>query len=179
MKKSFKIVILLLLLCQSNAFAKEGTKAGKIKASVNIRGALGTYGNPPRLENGRVDLHRLISELKDIHANVYTSFVTNYGHLLDGIWFPYRAESVGSNLQDATQVKNEIAKLRQMFNNPDFPIFLAIYATAHSRLGASTPEYLKDVISAGRKSADGVLIYCHQDPVKSPAKYLIIKEGFK
>ena len=70
MKKLFQIVILLLLLCQGNAFTKERTKNGKA-ATININGTLGTYGSPPRLENGRVDLNRLISELKDIHANTY------------------------------------------------------------------------------------------------------------
>ena len=295
MKKIFKIAIILLFIGQGNVFAHDGTKAEKITAPVNIRGALGTYGNPPRLENGRVAMHRLLSELKDIHANTYhwliyknafdwddlkiflplarranikvwvtivppteskpiakdssepfcmdyerwatefatlslaepnlvawsiddfvhnlkfytpeyvikltgitnginpklsfvpccyfsqvtPLFVKNYGHLLDGILFPYRAESTGKNLQDATQVENEVAKLREMFNNPDFPIFLDIYASAHSSLGASTPEYLKDVLTAGRKSADGVLIYCHQDPVKASGKYQIIKEGFR
>lgn len=295
MKKLFKIVILLLFMNQSYAFAHEGTKTGKVTGSINIGGALGTYANPPRFENGSVDFYRLISELKDIHADTYNwliyqdpnawndlkkflplarkakikvwvtlvpptesqpitkwssepfcmdyarwatelatlslaepnlvvwsiddfvhnlkfyspeyveklvstthainpklafipccyftkitpSFVTNYGHLLDGILFPYRAESVGANLQDATQVENEVAKLREMFSNPDFPIFLDIYASGHSRLGAATPEYMKDVLTAARRSADGVLIYLHQDPVKSPAKYTVIKEGFK
>lgn len=106
------------------------------------------------------------------------SFVANYGPLLDGILFPYRAESVGANLQDASQVENEIAKLRVMFG-PKFPIVLDIYASGHSRLGASTPEYVKEVLAAGLKTADGVLIFRHQDPVKFPAKYQIIKEGFR
>jgi len=295
MKKLFKIGILLLFINQSNAFALEGTKNDKVAASKKSSSTLGTYGNPPRFENGRVDLKRLISELKEIHANTYhwliyenlndwddlkaflplarkaklkvwaclvppteskpvtkyssepfcldyerwatelamlslaepnlvvwsiddfvhnltfytpeyveklvrtarainpklafipccyykqttPSFAKSYGHLLDGILFPYRAESVKANLQDATQVENEIAKLREIFGIPDFPIILDIYASPHSRLGSSTPEYVKDVLTAGLKSADGVLIFRHQDPVKSPEKYMIIKEGFK
>lgn len=295
MKKLFKIVILLLFICQGYVFAHNRTKTGKVTDAINIGGALGTYANPPRFENGSVDFYRLISELKDIHADTYNwliyqnpndwdglkkflplarkakikvwvtivppteskpitkfssepycldyerwaielatlslaepnlvvwsiddfvhnlkfytpeyveklvntthginpklafipccyftkitpLFVTNYGHLLDGILFPYRAESVGANLQDATQVENEVAKLRGMFSNPDFLIFLDIYASGHTRLGPATPEYMKDVLTAARKSADGVLIYLHQDPVKSPAKYKVIKEGFK
>jgi len=112
------------------------------------------------------------------YKEITPSFVTNYGHLLDGILFPYRAESVGANLKDASQVENEIAKLHEMLGLK-FPVILDIYATAHSHLGATTPEYLKDVLIAGMKSADGIFIYCHQDPVKSSAKYQIIKEGFK
>jgi hypothetical protein len=294
MKKTISTVIVLLLGFQGYLFALDGTKSGKITDALNIRGALGTYGNPPRLESGEVNMYRLISELKDIHADTYhwlilkpndwdelkqflplarkahlkvwvtllppseskpiakassepfcmdyerwaselatlslsesnlvvwsiddfvhnlkfytpdyvtklvaiardinpklafipccyytqitPVFVTNYGHLLDGILFPYRAESTGRNLQDATKVETEIATLRTLFSNPNFPIFLDIYATTHSKLGASTPEYVKDVLIAARKSADGVLIYCHQDPVKSPAKYRIIKKGFR
>ena len=295
MKKIFKIAILLFLLSPVYVFAMDGTKTAKDTGPINLRGSLGTYGNPPRLENGRVDSHRLLNELKDLHAdtyffliyqkatdwddlkeflplarkakikvwvclvppseskpisktssepygldyerwavelarlsltepnlvvwsiddfvhnlNLYTPeyvkkmldaarsinpklafipccyygkitplFITNYSQLLDGILFPYRAESVGANLKDATQVENEIAKLRGMISKPGFPIFIDIYATAHSRLGASTPEYVKDVLEAGRKCADGVIIYCHQDPVKSAEKYQIIKKGFK
>lgn len=295
MKDIFKIVVVLLLVSQNYGFAPENTKTCKINDVLDIRGALGTYANPPRLENKRVDVHQLINELRDIHANTYNwliwknstdwedlkiflplarkahikvwvtvvppteskpitnyssepycldyerwaselatlslaepnlvawsiddfvhnlkfyspqyvskmtgaahsinprlafipccyftkitpLFITNYGHLLDGILFPYRAESVGANLQDATQVGNEIAKLREMFGNPDFPVFLDIYASGHSRLGPATPEYMNEVLIAARKNADGVLIYVHQDPVKSPAKYQIIKKGFK
>ena len=295
MRKTIKIVILLLFIAQSLAFASDGTKKGKIPGYLNPHGAYGTYGNPPRLDNGQVDINRLLFELKDIHADTYhwlihekitdwddlkqflpmarkakikvwvclvppseskpiykfssepygldyerwaveiaklsttepnlvvwsiddfvhnlkfytpeylkkilgaahainpklafipccyykqttPAFVSEYLPLLDGILFPYRAESVGANLQDATKVESEIAHLRKLFNNPDFPIYLDIYATAHSKLGASTPEYVKDVLTAGMKYADGVFIYRHQDPVKNAEKYQIVKKGFR
>jgi len=105
-------------------------------------------------------------------------FVKNYGDMLDGILFPYRNESVSANLKDAGQVTSEIKALRAMFPL-HFLIFLDVYATAHSSLGASTPEYVKQVMNLGREAADGVLIYCHQDPDKYPEKYRIIKEGFR
>lgn len=290
MKTVFSIIILLLLTFQSTVFAGNVAKSGK-----SNYGVLGTYGNPPRLENGHVNLDKLLSELKDIHADVYhwlihekiydwddlkeflpmarkakikvwvclvppseskpkykfssepfqmdyekwaaeiaslsvkesnlvawsiddfvhnlkfytpeymkrmmgaarsinpklgflpccyykqitPAFVKDYSQFFDGILFPYRAESVGANLQDATQVEKETATLRELFNKPKFPIYLDIYATAHSRLGASTPEYVKDVLTGGRKSADGIFIYRHQDPEKSAEKYQIVKEGFK
>ena len=289
--RKFTVILLLLLLSQSYMFAMDRSK------SINKAGqygVLGTYAGAPRLDNGRVDIQRLLSELKDLKADVYhwlileketdwddlklflplarkakikvwvclvppseskpiaklssepycldyerwaieistlsltnpnlivwsiddfvhnlkfytpeylkkildaarainpklafipccyykqttPQFVKDYGQFLDGILFPYRAESVGANLQDATQVENEIAHLRKMFN-PDFPFYIDIYATAHSRLGASTPEYVRDVLTAGRKYADGVFIYRHQDPVKYAEKYQIIKKGFK
>lgn len=106
------------------------------------------------------------------------AFVKNYGSFLDGILFPYRNESVMANLKDADQVKPEIEKLRSIFDK-GFLIFLDVYASAHSRLGTSTPDYVKEVVSAGLESADGVLIYRHQDPVKYPGKYDIVKKAFK
>ena len=112
------------------------------------------------------------------YKQITPSFVENYRHLLHGILFPYRAESHTANLQDSEYVELEINKLRTMFGK-GFPIFLDIYATAHSRLGDSTPEYVGEVIKAGCKYADGVLIYCHQDPVKSEKKYQAIKKGFR
>ena len=109
---------------------------------------------------------------------ITNEFVKNYGDLLDGILFPYRNESVSANLKDAGQVTSEIKVLRAMFP-PHFLIFLDVYATAHSSLGTSTPEYVEQVISSGLKSGDGTLIYCHQDPEKNPEKYKVIKEQFK
>src|ERR1035441_3783624 len=58
------------------------------------------------------------------------------------------------------------------------PSPLHVYATAHSKLGKSTPEYVRQVMTSGKDSADGVLIYCHQDPKLDPEKYQIIKELF-
>jgi len=295
MERILKILVLLMFTCQCFAFSQVRTTPGNIADYERTYGTLGTYGNPPRLENGRVDTHRLLSELKDIHANTYhwliwghpydwddlkeflpmarkaklkvwvtivppteskpiypktsdpfcldyerwaselatlslseknlvvwsiddfvhnlkfftpeytkkmldiarainpklafipccyykqttDSVIANYVPLLDGILYPYRAESKGKNLQDATQVENEITRLRKMIGNPDFPIILDIYASAHTTLGATTPQYVKEVLTTGMKCADGVLIFCHQDPVKSPAKYKIIKEGFR
>lgn len=291
----FKVIVLSLLLLQGYGFAKERSKAGKIADPVKTYGILGTYGNPPRLENGRVDARELLSQLKEIHADVYhwliyqhatdwddlkeflplahkakikvwvslvppteskpiskwssepygldyqkwaveiaklsaaepnlvvwsiddfvhnlkfytpeyvnkmlsaareinpklafipccyykqitPAFVANYKDLLSGILFPYRAESAGGNLKDATLVENEIASVRKLFDKPAFPIYIDIYATRHSRLGPSTPEYVSDVILSGRKHADGVMIYCHQDRVKDADKYQAIKKGFK
>lgn len=71
MGKTFKIVILFLFIAQSQVFALDGGKEGKIPGYLSPRGAYGTYGNPPRLDNGRVDFHRLLFELKDIHADTY------------------------------------------------------------------------------------------------------------
>ncbi len=104
-------------------------------------------------------------------------FVKDYGPLIDGILFPYRHESAGANLKDASLVESELKQIKAMVG-PAFPVVLDIYATAHSRLGATTPQYVEEAMSAGKKAADGVMIYTHQDPERNPEKYQIIKQQF-
>ncbi len=111
------------------------------------------------------------------YRQINKSLAEKYGAMFDGILFPYRAESKGANLTDATVVQDEIANIRTLFRS-GFPVYLDVYQTAHSRLGASTPQYVKDVIVEGLKYADGVLIYTHPHPVKESEKYLYIKEQF-
>lgn len=105
------------------------------------------------------------------------SFVTNYVPLIDGILFPYRHESGGANLKDPSLVEPELKKLKELVG-PSFPIVLDIYATAHSRLGATTPEYVEQAMIAGRRAADGVMIYCHQDPKTDAEKFQVVKRLF-
>lgn len=89
-------------------------------------------------------------------------FVKNYREFLDGILFPYRSESTKAGLTDATQVASEVKTLKQRFG-PDFPIIVDIYATRHSKLGASTSEYVEQLMKLAYPEADGVHIYTHQD----------------
>jgi hypothetical protein len=109
--------------------------------------------------------------------SITPAFVTNYCSSLDGILFPYRHESAGSNLKDPSLVEAEVNKIKAL-TGPDFPVILDIYASAHSRLGATTPEYVDEAMTAGFKSADGVMIYRHQDPQLNADKYQIIKRQF-
>jgi hypothetical protein len=257
------------------------------------RGVIGTYGNPPRLADGRADLQKLLSELKDIHANTFhwaihshtndweevqrflplaraekinvwitlmpptespprstmysepfrldyerwavefakvslkesnlvawsiddftwnlnlftpeylarvvhasqavnpklafipccyfaktkAPFAKTYGPLLDGILFPYRDESGGANLKNPNHVASEVQSLHKLFG-PEMSIILDVYATAHSRLGATTTEYVEDAVAEGLKWADGVLIYKHQDPKLNAEKYQVVKKLF-
>jgi hypothetical protein len=104
-------------------------------------------------------------------------FVTAYEPLLDGILFPYRHESGGANLKDADLTEPEVRKVKGM-TGAEFPVLIDVYASAHSSLGKSTPEYVRQVMTAGRGSADGVMVYCHQDPKLFPEKYQIVKELF-
>lgn len=105
------------------------------------------------------------------------AFLKAYQPLIDGILFPYRHESGGANLTDASLVGSEVGKIKSM-TSPAFPVLIDVYATAHSKLGKSTPEYVQQVMIAGKSCADGVLVYCRQDPVLNPEKYQIIKQLF-
>jgi hypothetical protein len=55
---------------------------------------------------------------------------------------------------------------------------LDIYASAHSRLGATTTDYVEKAMIGGYRAADGVMIYRHQDPLKDHEKYEVIKAQF-
>src|SRR4029078_3447629 len=94
------------------------------------------------------------------------AFAKTYGQFLDGILFPYRSESTVAGFADATQVVPEVKTLKQRFGH-DFPVIVDIYATRHSRLGASTPIYVEQVMKLAHPVADGVHIYKHQDKTKS------------
>lgn len=108
---------------------------------------------------------------------ITTKFATNYCALLDGILFPYRHESAGANLKDPTQVANEIQSVRKVTGN-SMPIFLDIYSSPHSRLGATTDQYVDDALAAAEGVVDGVMIYTHPDPVKFAGKFSIIQRRF-
>ena len=104
-------------------------------------------------------------------------FAKKYEGLLDGVLFPYLCESAaGPNLTDATHVDAEIAKARVALGS--VPIFLDVYATPYTGLGKTTPEYIREVMERGWRSADGVLIYCHQDKQKSAEKFETVKKVF-
>ncbi|MDB6121135.1 MAG: hypothetical protein JWQ71_128 [Pedosphaera sp.] len=104
-------------------------------------------------------------------------FVQNYAPLLDGMLFPYRDESGGSNLKNPDAVEFEVNKIKELAGK-SYPVVFDVYATAHSRLGATTPDYVEKAMISGKSCADGVLVYCHQDPIKNPEKYAIVKMLF-
>ena len=98
-----------------------------------------------------------------------------YRGLLDGILFPYRHESQGANLTDATLVAEEVGRIKSAWGT-DFPVIVDVYSTAHSRLGASTADYVRQVMTAGRQSADGVHVYTHPRP--EAQKHDVVKQLF-
>lgn len=104
------------------------------------------------------------------------AFAEHYKEFLDGILFPYRSESTTAGFNDAESVVSEVKTLKQRFGT-DFPIIVDIYATRHSRLGPSTPEYVEQVMKLAQPVADGVHIYRHQNKLDSNErlKYDIIQ----
>jgi hypothetical protein len=104
------------------------------------------------------------------------AFAKRYREFLDGILFPYRSESTKAGFADATQVVPEVNALKERFGH-EFPVIVDIYATRHSKLGASTPDYVEQVMKLSKPVADGVHIYRHQnknDP-KEREKYDVIQ----
>jgi hypothetical protein len=80
-------------------------------------------------------------------------------------------------LKDPDLVEAELKKIKGMVGKK-FPVVLDIYASAHSRLGATTTAYVEKAMIDGHRAADGVMIYRHQDPVKDHEKYEVIKAQF-
>ncbi|MEA3400590.1 MAG: hypothetical protein U9R79_05025 [Armatimonadota bacterium] len=102
-------------------------------------------------------------------------FADGYREILDGLLFYYRHESAGANLTDPSLCPDEIATLRERFGE-GFPIILGLYASGHSRLGKTTPEYVEEVMTCGHELADGVHVYCHQEP--DTPKYEVVQRLF-
>jgi hypothetical protein len=105
------------------------------------------------------------------------AFAKDYGPLLDGVLFPYRNESRKANLTDADAVTTEVARLRELFG-PKVAIIIDVYSSAHSRLGPSTPEYVRKVMTNGLHAADGVMVYCTPDPKRAAEKFAVVKDVF-
>ena len=104
------------------------------------------------------------------------AFCVKYRQLLDGILFPYRSESTTAGFSDAASVTSEVKTLKERFGG-DFPIIVDIYATRHSTLGSSTPQYVEQVMKLAQPVADGVHIYRHQNKLdpKEREKYDVIQ----
>ncbi|EEF59187.1 hypothetical protein [Pedosphaera parvula] len=104
-------------------------------------------------------------------------FVTNYCPLLDGLLFPYRDESHGANLKNPDNVEFEVNKIKEM-TGYSYPVIFDVYATKHSSLGSTTPDYVETAMTLGHRSADGVMVYCHQDPQLNREKHGVVKRLF-
>jgi hypothetical protein len=109
------------------------------------------------------------------HA-IREGYAKHYKGLFDAVLFPYRAESSGrGNLEDARRVESEIREMRAVFGKR-VPIVIDVYASRHSKMGDSTPEYVERVMQVGREHADGVMVFRHQEP--GTAKWEVVSTSF-
>jgi hypothetical protein len=104
-------------------------------------------------------------------------FAKNYGPLCDGIMFPYRDESGGANFTNSIHLESEIKVLCERFG-PSCPIIVGVFASRHSKLGISAPDYVERVMRAAQPRADGVSVYRHPNRTADPEKYEIVKRLF-
>lgn len=111
------------------------------------------------------------------YGHVTPELGEKYRPLVNGILFPYRHEAGKRNLSEWDTLPAEIARIKERFGS-QLPVFVDVYATKHSQLNDSSPEYVEQVMKLGWQHADGVLIYCHQYEDKSPEKYHVIKRLF-
>jgi len=80
------------------------------------------------------------------YSDITPVFATNFGSLLDGVLFPYRDESNGINMDDASHVVAEIQKIKSVMGR-SMPVILDVYATPHSQyLNGSQPPYVRAVM---------------------------------
>lgn len=112
------------------------------------------------------------------YSHVTPKLAQKYQPYVDGILFPYRHEAGKRNLSEWDTLEQELRVVRERFGGK-VPVFIDVYATRHSQLNDSTPEYVEAVMQIGRRSADGVLIYLHQYEATSPEKYRVIKRLFE
>ena len=111
------------------------------------------------------------------YDHITPQLAEKYRPFVDGILFPYRHESGKRNLSQWDTLASELARIRERFGS-GVPVFVDVYATRHSQLKDSTAEYVEQVMNIGRRTADGVLIFCHQCQDSSPEKYQVIKDLF-
>ena len=111
------------------------------------------------------------------YDHITPQLAEKYRPFVDGILFPYRHESGKRNLGQWDTLASELARVRERFGS-GVPVFVDVYATRHSQLKDSTAEYVEQVMNIGRRTADGVLIFCHQCQDSSPEKYQVIKDLF-
>jgi hypothetical protein len=111
------------------------------------------------------------------NGNVTPQLAAKYQPCLDGILFPYRHEAGKRNLSEWVTLEAEVARVKARIGG-DLPVVLDMYATRRSQLNDSSADYVRQVMTIGRRYADGVIIYQHQYEASSPEKYHVIKELF-
>lgn len=140
------------------------------------------FYTPDRLKNMLDDARRINPRLAFVPCCYFRaitpSFAANYVPLLDGMLFPFRDESGGANLTNAASVPAEVKRIKELVG-PTFPIIVDIYASSHSKLGATTPLYVEQAMTSAKQCAEGVMVYRHQNPRVNAEKFQIVKRLFR
>ncbi|WP_418892530.1 hypothetical protein [Limibacterium fermenti] len=71
MMKKIAIVLSVFFILFASCISTENHRDYSKLRKNNLLNIKGTYASPPRLENGRVDVRKLVYELKDLNANTY------------------------------------------------------------------------------------------------------------
>lgn len=98
----------------------------------------GTYASPPKLENGRIDIGKLINELKDLNANTYN-------------WLIWRGEKDWDDLQLFLPVAKK--------NKIDVWITLVPYSESKPKTNWSSEPFQTDYVKWAEEIAKLSLVY--------------------
>lgn len=108
------------------------------------------------------------------YMSIGKNFAAGYGSIIDGIWFPYRNESVKTDMVDDSHVASEINTIRN-YMGKSLLIFLCVYSSGHNLYGYPTTGYISNVIQSGFQNAEGIVIYRHPSPKWDAEKYKAVK----
>ncbi len=90
------LVVIIVLTCSVPLICADQARDARREA---IRGCFATYDNAPRTSDGRVDIQRLIEQLRELHCNTY-DFLIRRGKMdwPDLKRFLPRAQEAGINV---------------------------------------------------------------------------------
>jgi len=80
---------------------------------------------------------------------------------IDGILYPYMAQSLGKGLshKDTSKLASEIKRVRDIY--PGIPVIVDIYVTKHSgSKDFPDPRWVGEMLDISKAKADGVALYC-------------------
>ncbi len=83
------------------------------------------------------------------------------GEAIDGILYPYMAQSKGKGLShvDTSALADEIRRVREIY--PGIPVILDIYVSKHSQSpDLPNSKWVGDLLDLAKLHADGVALYC-------------------
>ena len=83
-------------------------------------------------------------------------FIRDYGHLIDGIVFPY------ADLESTEKLPEQLTACREWLG-PSKMLLINVYASGSSGAGERGPrtaQYMRSILTISRQECDGIRIYC-------------------